>query len=450
MKKSALNLILGLSCLGWLGAAGWSSLPRDYLFTEVAQQKEVDVNVNDLGKSAVLQPRSYNNPAVTLAFLAMAGLSGVALAKSLEGEQPAKAEDGSVVPRTQQQVATPIVIRNTNVQRTSAPRPQAVATPKPPQFEEEVYEDDEPITVAEYSKGVFTGDIIGEVADTDLHVLIATKSGAGKSTLLKALIQRIKKINSASKFGIVDPKTTDWLGLQSEDGVVTYLDQDTQDEQLDAASEQIGHAFRIMKNRIRAVQKILREGGKRPVFAPQYLILDEWWVLQDMIASSKREAEFFGMLNQIVAMGREMCVRLILVAQTHLCTQIGFSDPVRGCFSVLALGRMGEKNDVGYRPIEAALADAKLFPNKQQRVSLAGMLGDAIAMAKKQGDRPVLLTTMGIPKIALMPDLKHLNGFRFDSEESEDAEEPMDDPIAELDRILAIGKGNLLQLPLVS
>jgi hypothetical protein len=230
--------------------------------------------------------------------------------------------------------------------------------------------------------------------------------------------------------------------------VVTYLDQDSQEEQLDAASEQISHAFQILKNRIRAKQKALREGGKTPVFAPQYLILDEWWVLQDMIAFSKREAEFFGMLNQVVAMGREMNVRLILVSQTHLCTQIGFSDPVRGCFSVLALGRMGAKNDVGYRPIEAALADAKLFPNKQQRLSLAATLGDAIALARKQGDRPVLLTTMGIPKIALMPDLKHLDDFRFDSEESDDAEDPMGDLIAELDRIAAIeSQTNLVPFP---
>lgn len=55
-----------------------------------------------------------------------------------------------------------------------------------------------------------------------------------------------------------------------------------------------------------------------------------------------------------------------------------------------------------------------------------------------------MLITMGIPRIALGPDLKHLDGFRFDSEESEDAEDPMDDPIAELDRILAIGKDNVI------
>jgi len=444
MKKSTVNLLLGISCAAWLGAAGWSVLPRDVLFKSADEYRRVDSSVNDHGQQAVLQPSSYNNPIATLAFLGMAIASGVGLASNLEDEQPKGEETPVALPHAQQQVAAPVIIRNTNVQRTSAPRPQPVAAVRPPQFDDEPYTDEEPIAVTEYSKGVFTGDIIGEVAHTDLHVLIATKSGAGKSTLLKALIQRIKKINPASKFGIVDPKTTDWLGLQSEDGIVTYLDQDTQDEQLDAASEQISRAFKIMKNRIRAVQKILREGGKRPVFAPQYLILDEWWVLQDMIASSKREAEFFGMLNQIVAMGREMCVRLILVAQTHLCTQIGFSDPVRGCFSVLALGRMGEKNDVGYRPIEAALADAKLFPNKQQRLSLAGMLGDAIAMAKKQGDRPVLLTTMGIPKIALMPDLKHLDGFRFDSEKSEVTEESVEEA---LDRILAIGKDNLVLFP---
>lgn len=422
-----------------LGAALWSVMPRDYLFSSVEEYRKVDSSVNDRGQQVVLQPSSYNNPLATAGFLAMAIASGSALALSFDDEAEGKAEKSQ--PQPQQQVATPVIIRNTNVQRNPVARPQAAATvkpPQPPQFDEEVYEDDEAIAVTEYSKGVFTGDIIGEIAETDLHILIATKSGAGKSTALKGVIHRIKNTSPASRFSIVDPKTTDWLGLQSEEGVVTYLDQDTQEEQLDAASEQIRYVFQIMKNRIKACQKALRENSRRPVFAPHYLILDEWWVLQSMIESSKRETEFFGMLNQIVAMGREMDVRLILVAQTHLCTQIGFSDPVRGCFSVLALGRMGEKNDVGYRPIEAALSDAKLFPNKQQRLSLLAMLQDAITMAKKQSDRPVLLTTMGIPKIALMPDLKHLDGFRFDSEQDE--EEPEESVEETLDRILAIGK----------
>jgi hypothetical protein len=446
VKKSTINIALGLSCAAWAIAAAWSAVPRNYLFTSVEEYRRVDSSVNDLGQQVSLQPNSYNNIAVTMAFLGAAIASATTLAFNLE-EEPAKAEqEQSLAPKNQQQVATPVIIRNTNVQKTSMPRSQAASTPKPPKFDEEIYEDDEPVAIAEYSKGVFTGDIIGEIAETDLHILIATKSGAGKSTALKGIIHRIKDSTPAAKFTIIDPKTTDWLGLQSEEGIVTYLDQDSQDEQLDAASEQIGRVFHIMKNRIKSIQKVLREGGNRPVFAPHYLILDEWWVLQGMIESSKRESEFFGMLNQIVAMGREMSVRLILVAQTHLCTQIGFSDPVRGCFSVLALGRMGEKNSVGYRPIEAALTDAKLFPNKQQRISLATTLQDAIAMAKKQGDRPVLLTTMGIPKIALMPDLKHLDGFRFDSEESEDTEDPMDDLIAELDRIAAIGI-NILPFP---
>ena len=350
MKKSTVNAVLALSCLAWLGAAWWSTLPRDYLFTSVNEYRKVDADVNDRGQQALLQPSSHNNPAATAAFLAFAIASGVGLAFNLEDEPiPEEIDKPVEQPRNS---APPVIIRNTNIQRTSAARHQATPAARAPQFEEEPYASDEPVAIAEYSKGVFTGDIIGEIAATDLHILIVTKSGAGKSTALKAIVRRIKEDTPASKFGIVDPKTTDWLGLQSEEGVVTYLDQDTQDEQLDAASEQISHAFQIMKSRIRAVQKVLREGGKRPVFAPQYLILDEWWVLQDMIGSLKRESEFFGMLNQIIAMGREMSVRLILVAQTHLCTQIGFSDPVRGCFSVLALGRMGEKNDVGYRPIK--------------------------------------------------------------------------------------------------
>jgi energy-coupling factor transporter ATP-binding protein EcfA2 len=447
MKKSALNLILGVSCLGWLGAAGWSAMPRDYLFTEASQVREVDVSVNDHGKSAILQPRSYNNPAITFAFLAMAGLSGVALAKSLEAENPAKVEEAPVVPHTQQQVATPIVIRNTNVQRTSAPRPQPVAVSKTPlKLDEEIYEDDEPIAVTEYSKGVFTGDIIGEIIRTSLHILIATKSGAGKSTTLKALIHRLMTDKPGATFNIVDPKTTDWFGLQRTTDVVTYLGSGTSSEQLDTAIEAINKTSEKLKQRKKAMQSALKSGANKPKFAQHYLVLDEWYKVLADIKRLKREDEFSEPLGEIVSMGRELGIQLILVSVSHLCKEIGFSGPVRECFSVLAQGRVGENNDVGYAPITRALNDAYLFQDRQQSGLLQQQLAQAIAMAKKQGDRPVLLTTMGIPKIALMPDLKHLDGFRFDSEKSEESDEPMEDSMDELDRILAIGKDNVVPL----
>ena len=444
MKRSTVNLFLSLSCVAWLGAALWSTLPRDYLFTSTKEYKEVDQNVNDHGKSALLQTSSYNNFAVTLAFLAMAAASGVAVAKNLESEQPAKVEEGSVVPRAQQQVATPVIIRNTNIQKTSASRPQATTTPKPPQFEEEVYEDDEPIAVAEYSKGVFTGDIIGEITKTTLHILIATKSGAGKSTTLKAIIKRLMTDKPEATFNIVDPKTTDWFGLQQTTDIVTYLNQDAPSEQLDAALEAINKTYSKLRARRKAVQKALREGNSIPKFSQHYLILDEWYKVYADIARLKRVDEFAEPLGEIISMGRELGIQLILVSISHLCGEIGFSGPARECFSVLAQGRVGENNDVGYAPIVRALKDSYLFQDKAQRSLLEQQLNQAIAMAKKEGDRPVMLITMGIPRIALGPDLKHLNGFRFDSEESEDTEESMDDPIAELDRILAIGKDNVI------
>ena len=444
MKRSTVNLFLSLSCVAWLGAALWSTLPRDYLFTSTKEYKEVDQNVNDHGKSALLQPSSYNNFAVTLAFLAMAAASGVAVAKNLESEQPAKVEEGSVVPRAQQQVATPVIIRNTNIQKTSASRPQATTTPKPPQLEEEVYEDDEPIAVAEYSKGVFTGDIIGEITKTTLHILIATKSGAGKSTTLKAIIKRLMTDKPEATFNIVDPKTTDWFGLQQTTDIVTYLNQDAPSEQLDAALEAINKTYSKLRARRKAVQKALREGNSIPKFSQHYLILDEWYKVYADIARLKRVDEFAEPLGEIISMGRELGIQLILVSISHLCGEIGFSGPARECFSVLAQGRVGENNDVGYAPIVRALKDSYLFQDKAQRSLLEQQLNQAIAMAKKEGDRPVMLITMGIPRIALGPDLKHLNGFRFDSEESEDTEESMDDPIAELDRILAIGKDNVI------
>lgn len=258
------------------------------------------------------------------------------------------------------------------------------------------------------SNEVFTGDIIGEIAATDLHILIATKTGAGKSTTLKAVIHRINQDNPSAKFTIIDPKTTDWLGLQRSTRCVTYLEQDTTAEQLDAALISVQDTFDLLQSRKNQKQQALKTGREIPKFNSQYLIIDEWFSIYDSVKRQKREDSFMEPLNQIVAQGRELKVHLILVGQSHLCGEIGFSTAMRRSFAVLAQGRMGKNRDVGYEPITATIEDPNMFRNKSERDGLTACLQSAIAMAQKQQDRPVLLTTMGIPKIALLPDLKHI------------------------------------------
>lgn len=255
---------------------------------------------------------------------------------------------------------------------------------------------------------VFMGDIIGEIAATDLHILIATKTGAGKSTTLKAVIHRISKNNPLAKFAIIDPKTTDWLGLQRSTKCVTYLEQDTTSEQLDAALSSIENVFDILQSRKNLKQQALKNGRDIPKFNSQYLIIDEWFSIYDSIKRQKREDAFMEPLNQIVAQGRELKVHLILVGQSHLCGEIGFSTAMRRSFAVLAQGRMGKNRDVGYEPIAATIEDPNMFRNKSDREALMRSFQEAIAIAQKHDDRPVLLTTMGVPKIALLPDLKYI------------------------------------------
>lgn len=255
---------------------------------------------------------------------------------------------------------------------------------------------------------VFTGDIIGEIAATDLHILIATKTGAGKSTTLKAVIYRISQENPSAKFAIIDPKTTDWLGLQRSSKCVTYLEQDTTSEQLDAALSSIENIFNTLQLRKNQKQQALKNGRDIPEFNSQYLIIDEWFSIYDSIKRQKREDAFMEPLNQIVAQGRELKVHLILVGQSHLCGEIGFSTAMRRSFAVLAQGRMGKNRDVGYEPIAATIEDPNMFRNRVDREALMRSFQEAIVIAQKRDDRPVLLTTMGTPKIALLPDLKYI------------------------------------------
>jgi hypothetical protein len=96
--------------------------------------------------------------------------------------------------------------------------------------------------------GLYEGDILDELSKTTLHILFGVMSGGGKSTSMKAIIWRIHQYNPAAQFFIVDPKTTDWLGLQRYPHTVTYLSGDVLDQliQLKTVTEKV---FNILDKR---------------------------------------------------------------------------------------------------------------------------------------------------------------------------------------------------------
>jgi hypothetical protein len=248
--------------------------------------------------------------------------------------------------------------------------------------------------------------IIDAAAETDLHLLFATKSGAGKTTTLLLLIYKINIFREGKAlFFLVDPKKRNWMGLENikntyhttDDRIVTtpavvYPSGGN----LQSAIDQITAIYDLLENRI--------SKGQGVSFDHVYLIIDEWFALHGAIqrADSRLYKEVMQMLEWIVSMGREFAVHVVLVAQSHLVKDIGFSSTLRECFAVLCQGREGEKHDVGYTPITKAINDPWLIPSQEVADELRRQLKTEIRKAAEQNDRPVIMSTMGDPSIGLV------------------------------------------------
>ncbi|WP_017714736.1 FtsK/SpoIIIE domain-containing protein [Kamptonema formosum] len=239
-------------------------------------------------------------------------------------------------------------------------------------------------------------DIVAELAGLSSHLLLATRTGAGKSTLLKAVVAKILETRKGAEFVILDPKTTDWLGLQRLSGVVTYLPSG-ESESVELAEAAVLRVFETLGRRKEQQQKALMAGVTGPKFHPLFLIVDEWFSLYDRLKRLKRPATQ-GWLNEIVAQGRELDCHVVLVSQSHNVEEIGFSRSMRRSFEFCCLGATA----ASFEPLIAAVNDANLFASRADRDRLGEELQQAIAMA---GGSRVCLSTLGTPKIAILPNL---------------------------------------------
>ena len=266
---------------------------------------------------------------------------------------------------------------------------------------------------------IYEGDILDELSRTSLHILFGVMSGGGKSTSMKVIIWKIHQRDRAARFYIVDPKTTDWLGLQMFRNTVTYLSGDVLDQllQLRDVTEQI---FETLDDRISKGQKILKNGGQ--LDAPGhhiYLIIDEWYALYDALQKfpAKLKAEYgltaiLSHINTIIAKGREHNVHIFLVSQTHLSGETGISTAMRRSMALIGQGRLTEDGDGGYASIEGIIKDANVFKDSNRRNQLMQRLKDAIAL--NEANAPIILTTMGNPRLGLLSDLSYIHTYKIE------------------------------------
>lgn len=263
------------------------------------------------------------------------------------------------------------------------------------------------------------GNLMDELVDFETHIVFATKTRAGKSTFLKSLIyfisRRKKELGEKQpRFIIGDPKTTNWLNLHKIPNVVTYI-SGSSDEQLTKIQQISSQSYGILQNRINAVQKAIHQGLTPSdiisEFEDVYIILDEWFATYDKVNKSgtKFKNSIMGNLNDILAKGSELKIHLILVAQSHLSGEIGFSGAMKKSFIWIIGGRQGDKKDVGWESIKNAInGRSPLLEIKSEKMRMLESLEQAKEIASKLNNRPVAFVLKSEAEMFVLPDLSFI------------------------------------------
>lgn len=158
--------------------------------------------------------------------------------------------------------------------------------------------------------------------DEQPHTLLGGKTKAGKTWLATALLER--RIDAGCDIFIIDPHSSDWLGLPTAGGSGIP-------ERREALKAVMNEYTRRMG--IREAHK--RQTGRElphDYFDPLLVLIDEANSMLEELA-----AEWKTVLKQVASGSRKVGIALLMLAQSPLVEDIGISGAMRENFSRIAL-----------------------------------------------------------------------------------------------------------------
>lgn len=158
--------------------------------------------------------------------------------------------------------------------------------------------------------------------DEQPHALLGGKTKAGKTWLATALLER--RIDDGTDIFIIDPHSSDWLGLPTAGGSGIP-------ERRDALKAVLSEYLRRMAQR---EEHKRRTGHELPhdYFDPLVVVVDEANAMLEELA-----AEWKTVLKQVASGSRKVGISLLLLAQSPLVEDLGISGAMRENFSRIAL-----------------------------------------------------------------------------------------------------------------
>lgn len=158
--------------------------------------------------------------------------------------------------------------------------------------------------------------------DDQPHTLLGGKTRAGKTWLATALLER--RIDSGCDIFIIDPHSSDWMGLPTAGGSGIP-------ERKAAIKAVLSEYLRRMGLREEHKRRTGRE-LPHDFFDPLVVMIDESNAMLEELA-----AEWRTVLKQVASGSRKVGITLLLLAQSPLVEDLGISGAMRENFSRIAL-----------------------------------------------------------------------------------------------------------------
>ncbi|MBD3821513.1 MAG: hypothetical protein IE914_04555, partial [Thiotrichales bacterium] len=251
-------------------------------------------------------------------------------------------------------------------------------------------------------------DLLGEIAEYLVsqnggHLLLPATTGSGKTSTILALMERMIKIQPDTEFHVIDPKGTIWGGLKENIIEIDLVNPSVGIQDVLELFENLKRQLQLRKR----IRKARIEAGQDYKINPVIVIIDEYLALlqaarecpgknlDNLISKTVETLAFFA---------REDNIKLVIISQSHLVSQLGFNTAARNQFALLCQG-IGA-NSQSFKPVVMALSSDE-FKN-------TNLLQQFYRLTTKFPDRPVAFSSLGANgRVELLPDLSDIKMRRI-------------------------------------
>ena len=267
-------------------------------------------------------------------------------------------------------------------------------------------------------------DLLGEVAEYLVsqnggHLLLPATTGSGKTSTILALMERMVLIQPDTVFHVIDPKGTIWGGLDQKN--IIEIDLVNPNDGIQNVLELFENLKQELQLRKR-IRKARVEAGQDYKINPIIVIIDEYLALLQAAreCSTRRLEELISRtLETLAFFAREDNIKLVIISQSHLVSQLGFNTAARNQFALLCQG-IGA-NSQSFKPIVMALSSDE-FKN-------TNLLQQFYRLAAKFPNRPVAFSSLGATgRVEVLPDLTGIKMRRIFSPPPPASESEMPEP----------------------